>query len=158
MSQRRLARIARLVTIRERERDVAQAMLAEARRATEQAQRAVEEAIRRWEEEAARLDSEPDRPVSEFALGRMHLRSLQHEIERARAHLRSAMEHEAKALETTTAAQRELRKMEVWRENETERVRLEEQRRDQNLTDEFAARIVQNASSQLDSDRAVEKP
>jgi flagellar export protein FliJ len=144
----RLARIARLLRLRERERDEAQAKLADARRATEAAREDVHRATLRWQEEVARSEADGDVPVSEFALRRMHLQSLRREIDRATARLRSAEAREARELAATTAAQRELRKMEVWSENEANRLRVEEQRRDQGLTDEIAARIVPPATLQ----------
>jgi flagellar biosynthesis chaperone FliJ len=93
-------------------------------------------------------EADCDEPVSihDFAVQRMHLHTLRREADRAqlRHHQACAVEHEK--LEATTAAQRELRKMELWSESETEKQRTEHERVDQKTTDEIAARIVQRPS------------
>ncbi|MBM4376310.1 MAG: flagellar FliJ family protein [Deltaproteobacteria bacterium] len=142
MSARRLERIARLIRLRERARDEAQAKLAEARRATEAARDEVRRATQRWQDEVASADAETAVPMSEFALWRMHLQSLRREVECAATRLDSAERREADELATTTEAQRELRKMELWRESEADRMRTDALRGDQALSDEIAARIV----------------
>jgi flagellar export protein FliJ len=143
MSRQRLKRIARLVALRESARDAAQAKLAEARRMTEAARNELAEAETAWRVEADAVAAETALPASEFALRRAHLQWLRRAIDRAAERLRLSEEHEHKELEATTQAQRELRKMEVWSETETARHQLEENRKDQILTDELAARIVQ---------------
>jgi flagellar export protein FliJ len=141
--KQRIKRIERLASLRERERDSARGELANAQRATERAERAHEEAENRWVEEVA--DSESDAPVSihDFAVQRMHLHTLRREADRAQLRKEQAQAHEQQKLEAATAAQRELRKMELWSESEIERQRTEHERLDQKITDELAARIVQ---------------
>jgi len=143
VSRTKLKRIARLATLRERERDTAQARLAEARRATEACRREVAELEERWRAEADSVAAATSLPVSEFALLRAHLQALRRAVVQASLRLAAAEEVEQRELEATTLAQRELRKMEIWNETEVARQQAEENRKDQELTDELTARIVQ---------------
>jgi flagellar export protein FliJ len=140
--RQKLKRIGRLVDVRERERDGAQAELAAAKRATESALAAVQRAEESWNGEASKAAGAAPMAVHEFALQRMHLLTLRRAIDLARADHERAQTHEQAMLEAATAAQRELRKMEIWREAETERQRVERERVDQITTDEIAARGV----------------
>lgn len=143
MSRAKLKRISRLVGLRERDRDLAQAKLAEAVRGTASARVALDAAREAWRVEAEAAAATNTIQVSEFALLRAHLRSLQRAVELATRRLADAEGREREARDATTLAQRELRKMELWHETESARELAEANRRDQATTDEFAARIMQ---------------
>ncbi len=143
-NRQKLKRIGRLIELRGRERDRAHGELATAQRATEVATLAVAAADRRWNDEAASDEAAAPNSVHEFGLRRMHLLSLRREVDLAKERREVALNAERLKLEAATHAQRELRKMEIWRESETERQRVESELADQHVTDEMAARIVQS--------------
>ncbi len=142
--KQRLKRINRLVTVRERDRDSARGELAEATRDAESAKDAHEQAASRWEDQADEVASvEEVRSAHEFAQQRSHLNALRREVDRADRQRQQAEAVQDDKRGAATAAQQELRKMEIWSETQAERIRVDDQRRDQKTTDEIAARIVQ---------------
>lgn len=146
-SRQKLKRIVRLVALRERARDGAQAELAAAQRACETAQARVQGAERRWNEEATKTQDAALDSVHEFGLRRMHLASLRREIELAKEVHEQRLLVERQKIDAAIHAQRELRKMELWGDSEAELLRVEGERADQQLTDELAARIVLHSPS-----------
>lgn len=145
--KQRIKRIDRLVSIRERDRDSARGELAEAQRRVDDASRTHAAAEDRWNAEADRTTAAPEQlSIQDFALQRMHLSTLRRDAERAQHRHERAVKDEDKKRELATFAQTELRKMELWSDAERERQRVEAQTRDQKITDEHAAQLVQKTS------------
>lgn len=143
----RLSRIKRLVDLRERARDHAQNALANARRKADSDRKAHTDAQNNWESECN--DEESDSGVAsvrDFAERRSHLNTLRRKVDRAAAKRDHSEHEEADRLEQATEAHKELRKMEIWNDNETKRIQQETNRRDQIVTDEIAAQRTQRQS------------
>jgi flagellar export protein FliJ len=139
-NKERLSRIQRLVNIRERTRDSAQSALAEAKRKADSARQAHMNARENWDQECdGTNDDSPVASVRDFAERRSHLHTLHRKADRAAVKRQRSEVEEASRLEEATDAHKELRKMEVWNDNETKRIQEETNRRDQQLTDEIAA-------------------
>jgi len=147
-SKQRLQRINRLVSLKEHRRDEQRGRLAKAQRDTEDARSAREQAENSWQECADDAAS-ADAPVSiaEFAESRAHLDSLKREVEVAEVKHRKAERRESARRDDACSAQRELRKMELWGENEAEKIRAANARQEQNETNELAARISKRSGS-----------
>jgi len=142
--RKKLGRIQRLVWLKERRRDAAQAQLAEARARANAAAERAEDAEQRFEHEAADSDAPPsDTPMSDWMVQRQHVTALGLEAEDAH-HVRCQAESTAAERRGEVHhAERELRQMERWSEVEGARAELEGQRREQSATDELAAQITE---------------
>ena len=136
----RLNRIKRLVSLRERARDQAQSALAEARRKADSDRAAVATAEEDWRQECDKeASSEGPASVRDFAEHRNHLNALRRRVEQADVKRKQSEQEEASKLSAATVAHKDLRKMEIWNENETKRIQQETNRREQLITDEIAA-------------------
>jgi len=140
-NKQRRDRIQRLRNLRERARDEKRGALAKAQQRKEVAQLAHEEAETTWQERAAGIAAPTITNAADFAANRMHLADLKLQAEHHRLEREAAEQEESERRDETQVAQRELRKMELWGESENEKIRKEQARRDQILTDEMAAQI-----------------
>ena len=146
-NKQRLSRIQRLVNIRERTRDGAQSALAEAKRKADSDRQAHVDARENWAQECDETNDEGSvASVRDFAERRSHLHTLHRKADRAAIKRERSEIEEADRLEEATKAHKELRKMEVWNDNETKRIQEETNRRDQQLTDEIAAQRTSRRS------------
>jgi hypothetical protein len=138
--RQRLARIKRLVIIRERVRDNAQSALADARREADSDRDAHDSAREQWEQECEQTEEhEAVASVRDFAEQRGHLNNLRRRADRAAVkRIRSAHDEELRR-EEAKEAHTELRKMEIWNDNENKRIETENNRLAQIDTDEIAA-------------------
>lgn len=143
--RKRLGRIKRLVWLKERRRDAAQAHLAQAQAEAQAAAQRADDAEQRFEEQAAADSDAPpsSAPLSDWIVQRQHVTDLGLQAEGAHAERRQAESTAAERQGDVHHAERELRQMEKWSEVEKARAELEGQRREQGATDELAAQITE---------------
>ncbi|MEM1029386.1 MAG: hypothetical protein AAF928_04025 [Myxococcota bacterium] len=133
-------RIARLVWLKERRRDAAQAYLAKAEAEARAAAEAAEQAEQRFEDAA---EDPSAGPLSAWIVARQHVTSLGVQAAGAQTARRSAEEEAGARRSQAHHAERELRKMERWSEAERARARVAGQRKEQGATDELAAQLTE---------------
>ncbi len=139
MSRERLTRIKRLVSVRERYRDSAQAALSDANRRVQHADAEHAEAECSWSERAEAAVQDLPQSVDELVDQRNHLASLRQSADHALHRRCRAAEQEDARRGEALRAQQELRKMELWSGAVAESLRADEARAEQRKTDELAA-------------------
>jgi flagellar export protein FliJ len=140
MDRARTKRVERLVELRTAAADVARAQLAEAKRAADAARAARVEAERAWAARAEAIATERYDAIDELVTARDHLASLRRRAEAIARASDAADAAEAARREECLSAERELSKVERWRESLLAAERAEEARRERRETDEIAAR------------------
>ena len=146
MSELRLRRIQRLIDARQKAVDIARAALSDGQRATATARGEREEAYRTWSvgsDAAAKLTHPTVGALSE---ARSFLETLRRRVDVADKVLAQAEAEEHKRREACIAAEREVKKMELWRERVAEGERLLAARIERTATDELAARTYRERS------------
>lgn len=131
-------RIARLVSMKQRCADAADAEVAAARRATEAAESA--RALARAASEDAAKRATAVTTSTDLAVNDAWIRTLEKAVMRANAAVAIAKQHEARAQARATSAHVELRKFETWEENTLAAVAMEAKRVARVAEDELAAR------------------
>jgi flagellar biosynthesis chaperone FliJ len=147
MDSTRTRRIARLAAARSRELDVARGELARARRATGEAEAIEAAASRAWRQRAEALASTSFTSIDDLMISRAHLEGLRLRETTAAAALASAREAENTRREACIRAEREVRKVEIWREKIEEAERAITVRRERVTADEIAARTFAKGES-----------
>ncbi len=134
----RLKRIGRLIELRGRAADAARVALAQAVAAT---------AVRRAEERAAEaaweaaMDAEHPRSVGDLEDTHDAIQALRHMLERARDEVRAAEISETAHRHHVQEAEKDRKKLEVWRDAMHETLTADAARLERRATDETAARI-----------------
>ena len=147
MSSTRRARIERLLAVRTRALDVARAALGSACRERVKATVARDLAERAWEERAQLLMTVSSLTMDALALAHAHLGGLRRRADHEAATLLDAQRREGVALQACMEANREVKKMEIWKDRLAELERAEENRRERIITDEVAARTFARAGA-----------
>ncbi len=140
MDRARLKRVERLVEMRRASADSARAAFAEAQRGAERARAALEAALAEWSTRAAEIATTRYHGIDELVVARNHLESVRLGIEVLGRAAAAADAAERARREECLCAERELSKLERWRESLHEQERAEEARRERLQTDEIAAR------------------
>jgi hypothetical protein len=141
MGSARRARVERLVAVRAQKVDVARTALGGAQRARILATEAQDAAEAAWLDRVRALASARLPTVDALVEGRAHLDGLRRRANAAAVAVLDARRAEQAALVACLMADRELKKVETWRDRLAEAERAEADRRERLLTDEAAARI-----------------
>jgi len=144
--KKKLGRIQRLVWLKERRRDAAQAHLAKARAEAAAAAERADRAQQRFEQQAEQQveqHDDVDASVSDWVVQRQHVTGLGIQADGAHVERQQAEDVATERRGDVHHAERELRKMEKWSEVEEARAELESQRLEQGATDELAAQITE---------------
>lgn len=138
MTARHAKSIGRLVEMKRRKSDAAEAAHAAARSAMEATAQTKSEAERRW---LAALDAHDHiGNVADLEIRDVLVRSLRRAVDEADRRLRVASAHEATARAAMTDARVELRRFETWLERQAEAAANEGRRVERIAEDEVAAR------------------
>lgn len=138
----RMKRIKKLVDLRERHVDAAQAEKIRADQQAALAAKRAEEASDSWRARAAALASEEAMSMADFAAASAHLQALDASAKAAEQHRDQQVAEAAERREKLVAARRELEKTERWSDNVHERERAERARAERRVEDEIAARAA----------------
>lgn len=146
MSADRLRRADRLVELRKRAVDLAQAADAEATRAVSEAEELARMAEARWSNAAAepphaRLSS------AEFAAESAWIHGLRERADRAEVRATEARKEAAQKRAELVEAKGELRKIELWREGLAAKARAVTERKERLAADEVAARAARRTET-----------
>lgn len=136
----RVKRTAPLLAVRERALDERRGAFAAAVGAAARSRAAAASAHEMWEARAIRVGAMGHATVAEHAEARMHVESLRKGALRAAEIAVEAAKAERVAREAMIAAERELKKIETWRDGMLEDQRVEGARAERRATDELAAR------------------
>jgi hypothetical protein len=136
----RKRRIVRLVAARARLLDVARGELARALRSTAEAAEASRAAQRAWSDQAEAVAAASFANVDEIADSRAHLDALRRRAELATEAMDRARAHEHARRAACIAAEREVKKVEIWRDKIEEAERAIAARQERVAADEIAAR------------------
>jgi hypothetical protein len=148
VTKQKLKRIERLVSLKERRRDVLQGVLAGAERTTRAHWEVLSAAEDRWLREIARAVATGGAQVHEMLAERMHLETLRERADLAHHEHRRALENQERCAADVRHAERELRQMERWSETVNDALRSAQERRERIDTDELAARITQRGDDE----------
>jgi flagellar biosynthesis chaperone FliJ len=140
MDSSRKRRIVRLVTARSRLLDAARGELGRAQRALSEAADAERAAQRAWTERAEAVAAEAFVSVDAIADSRAHLEGLRRRAEVAAAATERARTEEQTRRDACIAAEREVKKVEIWRDKIQEAERAIAARQERVTADEIAAR------------------
>jgi dTMP kinase len=140
MSTAKRKQIDTLLDVRGRAAEQARAAVAKAKREADLATRTHEEAERTWMSTALKEAEAKHRTMDDLMLGRARLEGLRKLADVARARALEARKIEEMKNGEASHAERELRKIELWRDKADEAIRIEEARLERIQTDAFAAR------------------
>lgn len=140
MIDAKVARILRLIELRQGEALSAQRALADATRASAAAEQRRANAVRTWEAKAAELVELRGVASGDVAVAAAYLRTLHARIEAADAELSSARGAEAAHRAATLEARAVVRRLEAWRDRVAEESLAEAARLERRADDEHAAR------------------
>lgn len=129
-----------LLAVRERALDEKRGAFAAAVSAAATSRAAAANAQKVWEMRAIRVGAMGHATVAEHAEARAHVESLRKAAVRAAEVAAEAAKGERAAREAMIAAERELKKIETWRDGMLEDQRAEGARMERRATDELAAR------------------
>ena len=140
MDSSRKRRIARLVAARTRVLDAARGELGRAQRATSEAAAAELAAQRAWGDRADALATASFADVDAIMDSRAHLDGLRRGAEAATSVTERAREEERARRDACIGAEREVKKVEIWRDRIEEADRARVARQERITADEIAAR------------------
>lgn len=140
MSNSRRSRIERLVAVRARQLEAAQTALGAALRDARCAEEARDASERAWLDRTLTLERAPAPTMDALVEARAHLDGLRRQADLAGLSLLRARGSLSAARNACLLADRELKKLEIWRDQLAEAERLNEARRERLVTDEVAAR------------------
>ena len=140
MSELKLRRIQRLIDARSKTLDHARGALSEAQRSTARARAQRDEALRTWSEQADAMAKLTHPTVGALSESRAYLESLRCRLDLATAALTRAENEERARRDACIAAEREVKKMELWRNRVLEGDRLLAARGERAANDELGAR------------------
>jgi len=140
MNSSRRSRIERLVAVRARQLESARTALGAAHRAALRAEEAREASERTWLDRALALERSPAPTMDALVEARAHLDGLRRQADHAGLVALRARSALSVARNACLDADRQLKKLEIWRDQLVETERVDEARRDRLLTDEVAAR------------------
>jgi hypothetical protein len=141
MNSSRRSRIDRLVAVRARQLESAQTTLAAAHRAARSAEEARDAAEHAWLDRAVTLERAPAPTMDALVEARAHLDGLRRRADLAGIAALRARGVLASARNACLDADRELKKLQIWRDQLVEVERADEARRERLVTDEVAARV-----------------
>jgi flagellar export protein FliJ len=136
----RRERVERLLGLRERALEAARVELAAAARAASEAAEVAALSERAYGDEAARCAAGAFATVDALIEAHAHVAALRSRADADAARVEKLREAEAEAREACVRAERERRKLEIWREKLVEVERAAENRKERVATDEVAAR------------------
>lgn len=136
----RVKRVEQLLALRERALEGARAALATAQRATAAAITAHTAAEQAWSGRSEQIAGARFTSVVELSDAHAHLRTMRMAADEAAGHVQIARAREDDARAECVRAERERRKLEVWRDKLAALERQAEARRERLATDELAAR------------------
>ncbi len=134
----RLKRIGRLIELRGRAADAARVALAQATAELTQRRAEARAAEAAWE---AAMDADHPRSVGDLEDAHDAIQALRHALERARDEVRAAEISEDTHRHHVQEAEKDRKKLEVWRDAMHETLTADAARLEQRATDETAARI-----------------
>lgn len=140
MSRERVRRAERVVELKQRAVDEAQAACADARRAVESAEEVARAALARWEFESNA--PHPEGSTTDLADRSAWVRTLRLRADHAAAKVVAAKAEEARRLDDLVRARFDLRRIEMWRDGLLHGMRAVADRKERIATDEAAARTV----------------
>lgn len=144
MSAERVRRAERVVELRRRAVDAAQATAADAARRVIEAEGAARAAEDLWTREGA-APADASRSSAELAEASAWLRALRVRADRAAAAAGEARAAAARSREALTEARAELRRIELWRDGLVAAARAAQDRKERVAADEVAARVVRRS-------------
>lgn len=142
----RVKRAAPLVAVRARVVDEKRTAFATAARAARSARETAVRAEAAWEQQVAHVGASTHATVSEHAEARAHLESLRRVAMREAQLAAAAERDEHTAREALLVAERELKKIEIWRDGLIEEERAIAERIERLAADELAARVHRTRS------------
>jgi flagellar export protein FliJ len=140
MSELKLRRIQRLIDARSKALDHARAALSDAQRTTASARAQREEAESTWSQQADAVATLTHPTVGALSESRAYLESLRRRLDLAAQALTRAENEERARREACIAAEREVKKMELWKARVIEGDNLLAARSERSANDELAAR------------------